>query len=516
VFLFPFFTLFFGIFQKLFSKSIFSFVEFKKVNSVYFFTFFFVVVFLLVVATLVSPTLSLSMEMELTASSSNISTDLDVDGLDGFFSGVISERSLLSADWEPFKFDDELNNFDPSSWPEEESVLLTSSSSTTATTTSSSTTSSSTRFGIEVSLTPEEQATFHDMVSQLYNSNSFVQPLSYIEIKKEGGSKYEEETCSSPSLKIKEEADGTRRKRPRAKKNQEDGPAPLTVTLPREKILALSSKEMQEYIDDIKRNRLLSAEEDKELKRQKRLIKNRESALASRTRKKAHIEDLRYKVGEVQKERDSTSDSLDALTKETEQLKQQAFNMQNIIRKTPFLSGLWDQMMQTKPRQKLDMNISSFRSSTVLLLILLCMFGMFFESLSSSSCEKPLLPRLSSMAEESTGISPSALHHSNARNGKLGYDEPISSISSSSYSEYEHEEYCPETKPSNSSSSYLVCAPAQHVSLDSENSYEETSLPYLITFFLPLQLVQQALVELASSLTIASSVSTSSSSTGSI
>jgi hypothetical protein len=59
---------------------------------------------------------------------------------------------------------------------------------------------------------------------------------------------------------------------------------------------------MDKYLETLQQQRNLSLEEQKELKKQKRLIKNRESAQLSRERKRAYIDQLEQKVSQLTNE----------------------------------------------------------------------------------------------------------------------------------------------------------------------------------------------------------------------
>jgi len=74
---------------------------------------------------------------------------------------------------------------------------------------------------------------------------------------------------------------------------------PLVATLDRTMLLAMSSKEFEAFFSQLSTERTLSRSEEKMLKAQRRLISNRESAQASRRRKKAYIEELEGRVLEM-------------------------------------------------------------------------------------------------------------------------------------------------------------------------------------------------------------------------
>jgi len=67
----------------------------------------------------------------------------------------------------------------------------------------------------------------------------------------------------------------------------------------------------------------LSPEELKQLKKQRRLIKNRESAQLSRLRKKNHMETLEVQVQQLEKERAQLTAQMERLTEENKMLKKQ-------------------------------------------------------------------------------------------------------------------------------------------------------------------------------------------------
>jgi hypothetical protein len=102
------------------------------------------------------------------------------------------------------------------------------------------------------------------------------------------GRKPKQQTADSysSSSSSKEEKEPTSRKRKTVLE------ATDSITLSRDVLLTISSEEFEELVANISSSRRLTDAEHKEVRRQKRLIKNRESAALSRNRKKQALETL--------------------------------------------------------------------------------------------------------------------------------------------------------------------------------------------------------------------------------
>jgi len=87
---------------------------------------------------------------------------------------------------------------------------------------------------------------------------------------------------------------------------------PTQIT--REQLLNLSSQELDDYVVDIQKNRNLTPEEEKQLKKQRRLIKNRESAQLSRLRKKMYVEELEKKIKDLEDDKKRLEEKVTELT----------------------------------------------------------------------------------------------------------------------------------------------------------------------------------------------------------
>eukprot|EP01130_Rhizamoeba_saxonica_P017737 TRINITY_DN8667_c0_g1_i1.p1 TRINITY_DN8667_c0_g1~~TRINITY_DN8667_c0_g1_i1.p1 ORF type:complete len:385 (+),score=96.80 TRINITY_DN8667_c0_g1_i1:86-1240(+) len=74
------------------------------------------------------------------------------------------------------------------------------------------------------------------------------------------------------------------------------------VTLTRQQLLSISSAELEAHVNNLKAQRSLTSAEQKEIKRQRRLIKNREYAQASRRKKKLAQQELKTSFDTVNAE----------------------------------------------------------------------------------------------------------------------------------------------------------------------------------------------------------------------
>jgi hypothetical protein len=81
-------------------------------------------------------------------------------------------------------------------------------------------------------------------------------------------------------------------------------PAIRRVALTRERLLTISGEELEQRFDDLNSKWLLTAAENKELRRQRRLVKNREYAQQSRNKKKAVVASVDSKFDQLQREND--------------------------------------------------------------------------------------------------------------------------------------------------------------------------------------------------------------------
>lgn len=108
-----------------------------------------------------------------------------------------------------------------------------------------------------------------------------------------------------------------------SKKRARVEPDLRSVTLTREQLLTMTSEELDTFTERLKADHPLSPHEMRELKRQRRLIKNREYAQASRVKKKVVLSDLGSKFSDLENERNTLAIRVQALEIENTELRRQ-------------------------------------------------------------------------------------------------------------------------------------------------------------------------------------------------
>jgi len=144
-------------------------------------------------------------------------------------------------------------------------------------------------------------------------------------------------------------------------------------------LLHLTLSEYEELVKGISSIRELSPNEKKQVTRQRRLIKNRESAQASRQRKKSYIQDLERKVNELVNENAQLKETVSSLTSEKNSLEvllQQAMSDKKCVN----LSHDVFQVLSNKTDEvtlKTSSNTNNNNTAVIVLLILFS-FGLLF------------------------------------------------------------------------------------------------------------------------------------------
>jgi regulator of replication initiation timing len=169
-----------------------------------------------------------------------------------------------------------------------------------------------------------------------------------------------------------------------------DEPVPMNesnisrVQLSRDDLLKVSSKQFEDFITQITANLTLTAAEQKEIKRQRRLVRNRESAQASRLRKKENMDVLQQKISQLQNENSQLNKKVAQLEVENNKLRgevtmfrRQFGNPSQQQTNQKSLSSLESNQQQGKKRtQQLSQNM---KRTGVVTLIVLFSFGLFLK-----------------------------------------------------------------------------------------------------------------------------------------
>jgi len=143
-------------------------------------------------------------------------------------------------------------------------------------------------------------------------------------------------TRTSQTLKLKQ---------PKNNHSKKQSPTSV-VCISRDELLKFSSEDLEAYVKALSATRPLTSAENKEIKRQRRLIKNRESAQQSRKRKKDKVGDLETIVAQLEAVNEERKAKLDEVQAEHVILKAEVSQLVNVIKENPALSSLLMNMTQ--------------------------------------------------------------------------------------------------------------------------------------------------------------------------
>lgn len=150
---------------------------------------------------------------------------------------------------------------------------------------------------------------------------------------------------------------------------------PLELT--REQLLQLSSKGLDDYARKLAQARPLTAAEEKQLKKQRRLIKNRESAQLSRQRKKKYIEGLEMKVNELSTENEKLRSLVETLSRDNTNLRTEVTHLNQVIATNS--SGEKPVLTNTKTKL-IPKNLTRNIKAGVTMFLVLFSFGLLLNS----------------------------------------------------------------------------------------------------------------------------------------
>lgn len=169
-----------------------------------------------------------------------------------------------------------------------------------------------------------------------------------------------------------------------------EGRKMTAVSLPREKLLHMTSKEYDVYMKDISRRKgTLNQDEIKDLRWMKRLVKNRESAQISRDRKKNRLDELTGIWNELKAEQKGLNDTLTALEISNKALKEELNNLVGIVRQSPALATLWNNMhlLRKRTTAKISDDKSLFNNQAAAAMCLLLAMHTYSQALTARAAE---------------------------------------------------------------------------------------------------------------------------------
>jgi len=141
-----------------------------------------------------------------------------------------------------------------------------------------------------------------------------------------------------------------------------------------EELLKFDSNGMEQYIKELQATRTLSPHEEKEVKRVRRLIKNREYAQSSRDKRKVYVDELEKQISDINAEKAILQQRVNQLEMENKSLK---FHMAKMLRGDP------DSLIAIKQKTRSAINSFTKTTATTALFVLVFSFALF--SLGSDS-----------------------------------------------------------------------------------------------------------------------------------
>lgn len=303
-----------------------------------------------------------------------------------------------------------------------------------------------------------DEAFFNDPSNFNFNLESF-DPSALSQLSQQTATTSDLGMIKTETLDLSSSGERRGQKRPR----HENDVDVSSVSLTREQLLKFSSEELTHYFKDMGRHRKFSSAEEKEIRRQRRLVKNRESAQNSRLKKKNLMEDLERKIEVLEDEKRKMASEIVKLRHENKMLLDEVKTLRSGHSKAPMTS-------YTKGKgTSLPLSVStkthlpaSAKTTTTAILIFLFAFSLYF----SASNYQPQAPFPSYLREPIPEVAPAAglpVYEKirEARSRKLLEVEETSSIYSPDSSPY--------SSPLSSSPSSSSPSVNQHI-LPSTNS----------------------------------------------
>jgi cell division protein FtsB len=164
-----------------------------------------------------------------------------------------------------------------------------------------------------------------------------------------------------------EDQKGNGKKKNQKKRRRYELKGNTPVSLSRDQLLSLSSTDLEEYIQALSKQRRLSQEELRELRHQRRIIKNREYAQQSRKKKKSHYEVLEGTIDQLTQENEE-------LKKENQELRSQIAHLRSFYKtESPTITALGSNNFVKDPKHPIGV-----KGIGACLLIMIFSFALVF------------------------------------------------------------------------------------------------------------------------------------------
>jgi len=187
--------------------------------------------------------------------------------------------------------------------------------------------------------------------------------------------KVNQEALTNTKSKINSKTKGKTRQtktksKTKAKQTKNTVTKKTLVTLPREELLVTSRAQFDEFVISKTGGRDLSPEERKEVARQRQLIKNRNTAAASRQRKKEYQKKLETQHDELVKSQQELQERVASMEAENAQMKKEMSYFESFIQANPVVSNLWKRAKSTKKTFSMASDALKTAAKYILLFVL--------------------------------------------------------------------------------------------------------------------------------------------------
>jgi len=182
----------------------------------------------------------------------------------------------------------------------------------------------------------------------------------------EGSSSSLDEPLSGNKLKRKQQAAGIGAPPQRTQLTKAELELGATLELSRDELLNMTSDALEEHAKRLASQRALTPEEQKRFKRQRRLIKNRESAQLSRMRKKAYVDELERQISDLKDEKEQIRRRADSTDRQLTALRAETAQLRALLSQHPALASLASDRAVVQMPEAAELDVASSMPATKL------------------------------------------------------------------------------------------------------------------------------------------------------